>query len=178
MAGWESLGQLFFDNCRVPAFNLIGRRGIGRGYTVRKGFAEARIGVGSFSLGVAEVAFEEALNYAKQRIAFGQPISKFQFVQAMLVDVALELELSRLLRDKAATSVDEGNVDLKLSSMVKYFCCESAKRATDHAIQIFGGLGFTDECRVSRLYRGIRMATIADGTTEIQKFIIAREMGC
>jgi len=178
MGGFDGLGEFFFDDCRVPAFNLVGERGGGRGYIVRKEFAVARICVASISLGIAEAAFEEALRYAQQRLAFGQPISKFQFVQSMLVDMALEKELSRLLRDKAACSIDEGNLDLKLSSMAKYFCCESAKRATDYAVQVHGALGFMDETRVSRLYRAVRAYTIADGTTEIQKFIIARELGC
>lgn len=178
MIGEIGLGEVFFEECRVPASNVIGERGGGRAYTVRIGFARARVGVASQALGIAEACFEEALRYAQQRIAFGQPISKFQFIQGMLADMALEKELSRLIRDKAAVAVDEGHPDLRLSGMAKYFCCESAKRAADQAVQIHGGLGYMDECRVSRLYRSVRLTTIADGTTEIQKYIIAREVGC
>lgn len=169
---------LVFEDCRVPAFNLVGERGGGRRYIVDKFFVEGRTGLGSVALGLAQACFESALSHAQQRMAFKRPISQFQFIQAMLVDMALELELSRLLRDKTALSIDEGRYDAKLSSMVKYFCCESAQRAADQAIQIYGGMGLMDECPASRYYRQIRPFTIADGTTEIQKWVIARELGC
>lgn len=178
MSRGEGLGEIFFDDCEVPAFNALGERGRGRLMTVRYGFATARVGVASSGLGIAEAAFEEALNYARQRLAFGRPISKFQFVQNMLVEMAVEKELSRLIRDKAAVAVDKGEPDLRLSGMAKYFCCESAKRATDMAIQIHGGLGLMEESKTSRLYLAVRYLTIADGTNEIQKYIIARELGC
>lgn len=178
--GWRSSDtrELVFEDCRVPAMNLIGQRGVGRRYTVDKLFAEARINISSAALGLHTACLEESLNYARERVAFHHPISQFQFVQGMLVDMALEAELSRLLRDKAARAVDEGSVNRGLSSMAKYFCCESAHRAADWAIQVHGGTGFMDECAVSRYYRDIRACTIADGTTEIQKWIIARELGC
>lgn len=178
--GWRSSDtrELVFEDCRVPALNLVGQRGVGRRYTVDKLFAEARINISSASLGLHTACLEESLKYARERVAFRRPISQFQFVQGMLVDMALEAELSRLLRDKAARAVDEGAVDRRLASMVKYFCCESARRAADWAIQIHGGTGFMDECPISRYYRDIRACTIADGTTEIQKWIIARELGC
>jgi alkylation response protein AidB-like acyl-CoA dehydrogenase len=95
----------------------------------------------------------------------------------MLVEMALNLELGRLIRDKAARLLDQGQPHGKESAMAKWFCCESAKQAADYAVQIFGGMGFMDECPASRYYRDIRAATIADGSTQIQKHIIAREMG-
>lgn len=174
----SSTHELAFDDCRVPAFNLMGGRGIGRRIFVDTMIAEGRLTISSGALGIAVACFEQALAYAKQRIAFKRPITKFQFVQGMLVDMALELETSRMLRDKAALTVDEGSVDMKLSAMAKYFCCESAKRAADYAIQIHGGMGLMDECPVSRYYRDARVTTIPDGTTEIMKWIIAREIGC
>ncbi|MDP6346768.1 MAG: acyl-CoA dehydrogenase family protein [Dehalococcoidia bacterium] len=178
--GWRSSDtrEMVFEDCRVPAENLVGQRGVGRQYTVAKLFAEARINISSASLGLHTACLEESLNYARERVAFRRPISQFQFVQGMLVDMALEAELSRLLRDKAARAVDEGTIDRTLSSMAKYFCCESSRKAADRAIQVHGGTGFMDECAVSRYYRDIRACTIADGTTEIQKWIIARELGC
>jgi short/branched chain acyl-CoA dehydrogenase len=169
--------ELAFDDCRVPAINLLGPRGTGRGRTVR-GFFAARIVLASTALGLAEECLDLALDYAKQRNAFGRPIAEFQHVQAMLVDMALDVELSRLIRDKAARLLEGGQTHAKESAMAKYFCCESAKRAADYAIQVFGALGVMDETPVSRYYRDVRAATIADGTTQIQKHIIARELGC
>jgi len=169
--------ELAFDNCRVPAINVLGPRGGGRGRILR-GFFAARIALASTALGLARECLELALDYAKQRYAFGRPIAEFQHVQAMLVDMALNVELSRLIRDKAARLLESGQPHAKEAAMAKYFCCESAKQAADCAVQVFGAIGFMDECPVSRYYRDVRAATIADGTTQIQKHIIARELGC
>ena len=95
----------------------------------------------------------------------------------MLVDMALDMELSRMLRDKTVFLIDQGKPHMKEAAMAKYFCCEAAIRAANSAVQIHGAMGFIDECAVSRYYRDIRAATIADGTTQIQKWIIAREIG-
>lgn len=170
-------GELHFDNCRVPATNQTGERGLGRRATVG-GLARARIALASTAIGLHQACYDAALNYAKDRIAFGRPIAQFQHVQQMLVEMALNLEMGRLLRDKAATMADEGKPVMKEGSMVKWFACESAIKAAKDAVQIFGAAGFLDETPVSRYYRDIRAATIADGTTEIQKWIIAREIGC
>ena len=143
-----------------------------------QGLAKGRVCLCSTALGLHQACLDESLRYARERFAFRRPISKFQHVQAMLVDMALELDLSRFLRDRTATLIDRGEPHMKEASMAKYFCCESAKRAADHAVQVHGAMGFMDECPVSRYYRDIRAATIADGTTEIQKWIIARELGC
>ncbi|UCH85949.1 MAG: acyl-CoA dehydrogenase family protein [Dehalococcoidia bacterium] len=169
--------ELAFDDCRVPAINLLGPRGTGRGSIVR-GFFAARIVLASTALGLAEECLVLALDYAKQRNAFGRPIAEFQHVQAMLVDMALHVELSRLIRDKAARLMEWGQPHAKESAMAKYFCCESAKQAADYAVQVFGAMGVMDETPVSRYYRDVRATTIADGTTQIQKHVIARELGC
>ena len=168
--------ELAFDDCRVPAINRIGSPGGGRGRTVR-GFFAARITLASTALGLAEQCLEIASAYAQERRAFRRPIAGFQYVQGMLVEMALNVELSRLIRDKAARLFDQGLPHGKEAAMAKWFCCESAKQAADYAVQVFGGTGFMDECPASRYYRDIRAATIADGTTQIQKHVIAREMG-
>ncbi len=168
--------ELSFEDCRVPAVNRIGSPGGGRGRIVR-GFFAARIVLASTALGLAEECLEIASAYARERHAFGRAIAAFQYVQGMLVEMALNVELSRLIRDKAARLLGQGLPHGREAAMAKWFCCESAKQAADHAVQVFGGAGFMDECPASRYYRDIRAATIADGTTQIQKHIIAREMG-
>lgn len=142
-----------------------------------RGFYAARILLASTALGLAQECLDIALAYAKEGHTFGRPIVRYQYVQGMLVEMALSVELSRLIRDKAARLLAQGQPHGKEAAMAKWFCCESAKRAADCAVQIFGGRGFMDECPASRYYRDIRAATIADRTTEIQKHIVAREMG-
>lgn len=169
--------ELSFDDCRVPGLNLLGGRGSGRQAIVAGGFYITRLYLASNAIGLASECLDLALAHAKRRTAFKRPIVRFQYVQGMLVDMALEIELGRLVRDKAARMHDAHQYYAKEAAMAKLFCTESAKRAADHAVQIFGGLGFMDETPVSRYYRDIRAATIAEGTSEIQKYIIAREMG-
>ena len=170
-------GELYFDDCRVPAANLVWERGTGRRKTVES-LAQGRIQLSSTAIGLAQACLDEALRYSKERIAFRRPISQFQHVQALLVDMALNIELSRLLRNKVCLMVDEDAWIMKESSMLKYFACESANKTAKDAVQVFGGIGFMDEVPVSRYYRDVRAATLADGATEIQKWIIARELGC
>jgi short/branched chain acyl-CoA dehydrogenase len=167
--------DLAFEDCRVPAINRIGAPGDGHSRTV-SGLLTPRIAVASMALGVAEECFDVASAYARTRLAFGRPIVANQYVQGMLVEIALNIELGRLIRDKAARLLDQNRSDAREVAMAKWFCCESAKKAADYAVQIFGGTGFMDECPVSRYYRDVRAVTIADGTTEIQKRIVAREM--
>ena len=175
--GWKSSDtrELYFDNCRVPASNLL--KASSREEIVRHFYPMGRVELASNSLGIAEACFDLSLSYAQQRIAFKRPISKFQFVQDMLVEMALEKELSRLIRDKAALALGQHDF-YKLSSMAKIFCCESAKKAADLAIQIHGGVGYTEEYPLSRFYRDNRVISFGDVTTQIQKWIIARELGC
>lgn len=170
--------ELFFDDCRVPAIHRLGQPGTGRRSVVGYGFFVTRLYLASQAIGVAQECFDLALAHAKGRSAFGRPIARFQYVQGMLVDMALEIELARLLRDQACRLHDAGQRYAKEAAMAKLFCTEMAKRAADSAVQIFGGLGYMDETPVSRYYRDIRAATIAEGTSEIQKHIIARELGC
>jgi alkylation response protein AidB-like acyl-CoA dehydrogenase len=169
--------ELAFDDCRVPELNLLGGRGSGRQAIVAGGFYITRLYLASQALGVAMECLDQALAYAKSRVAFKRPIVRFQYVQGMLVDTALEIEAGRLLRDRACQMHDAGLPYAKEAAMTKLFCTEMAKRAADHAVQVFGGMGYMDETPVSRYYRDIRASTIAEGTSEVQKYIIAREMG-
>jgi len=170
--------ELSFDDCRVPAMNLLGGRGSGRQAIVAGGFYITRLYLASNAIGLAAECLDLSLAHAKSRIAFKRPIARFQYVQGMIVDMALEIEAGRLLRDKACQMHDARQYYAKEAAMAKLFCTEMAKRAADHAVQIFGGLGYMDETPVSRYYRDIRAATIAEGTSEVQKYIIARELGC
>jgi len=166
--------EIHFEDCRVPAMNVVGEEGIGRHWLVNVGFAQGRIGVASCALGMHQACLDEALKYAQQRIAFGRPIYSFQYVQGMIVDMYVDLEISRMLRDKAARLLEEGEAPLMEAAMAKYFGCDAAIRAADSAVQIHGGLGYMDECPVSRYYRDVRWVNIGDGTREIQKMILAR----
>jgi butyryl-CoA dehydrogenase len=170
--------ELFFDGCRVPRMNLLGGRGSGRQAIVGGGFHITRLYLASQAVGLAAECLDVSLAHAKSRVAFKRPISRFQHVQGMLVDMALEIEMGRLLRDKACRMHEARLPYAKEAAMAKLFCTEMGKRAADHAVQIFGGLGYMDETPVSRYYRDIRATTIAEGTSEIQKHIIARELGC
>jgi short-chain 2-methylacyl-CoA dehydrogenase len=170
--------QLFFDDCRVPALNVLGGTESGRQAIVTGGFYITRLYLASQAIGVAAECLDLSLAHAKSRVAFKRPIARFQYVQGMLVDMAVDIEAGRLLRDKACMMYEAGMAYAKEAAMTKLFCTETAKRAADSAVQIFGGLGYMDETPVSRYYRDIRGATIAEGTSEIQKYIIASEMGC
>ena len=170
--------ELFFDGCRVPRMNLLGGRGSGRQAIVGGGFHITRLYLASQAVGLASECLDLSLAHAKDRVAFKRPIARFQYVQGMLVDMALEVQMARLLRDQACRLQEARLPYAKEAAMAKLFCAEMAKRAADSAVQIFGGLGFMDETPVSRYYRDIRASTIAEGTSEIQKHIIARELGC
>jgi alkylation response protein AidB-like acyl-CoA dehydrogenase len=170
--------ELSFDDCRVPGMNLLGGRGSGRQAIVAGGFYITRLYLASQAIGLAAECLDVSLAHAKRRVAFKRPIARFQYIQGMIVDMALEIEAGRLLRDKACAMHDANHYYAKEAAMTKLFCAEAAKRAADSAVQVFGGLGFMDETPVSRYYRDIRAATIAEGTSEVQKYIIAREMGC
>jgi len=170
--------ELSFDDCRVPGMNLLGGRGSGRQAIVAGGFYITRLYLASQAIGLAAECLDVSLAHAKRRVAFKRPIARFQYIQGMLVDMTLEIEAGRLLRDKACAMHDARLYYAKEAAMTKLFCTEMGKRAADHAVQIFGGLGYMDETPVSRYYRDIRAATIAEGTSEVQKYIIARELGC
>ena len=169
--------ELFFDDCRVPSYHLMGGSGSGRKQVVGSGFALTRIYLASQGVGVAAECLDLALERARTRVAFKRPIGQFQYVQGMLVDMYVELESARMLRDKAARKHDARQPIVREAAVAKLICTESAQRAADSAVQVFGGLGYMDETPVSRYYRDIRAATIAEGTSQIQKHIIARELG-
>jgi len=166
--------EIHFENCRVPAMNVIGQEGAGRHWIVNVGLAQGRIGVASCALGIHQACFDEALRYAQERRAFGKQIYSFQYVQGMIVDMYVDLQISRMLRDHAARLVEQGQAPLMEAAMVKYFGCDAAIRAADSAVQVHGGLGYMDDCPVSRYYRDVRWVNIGDGTREVQKMIMAR----
>jgi len=177
--GWRSSDtrELAFEDCRVPEENLLGRRGKGLSRTL-EALTYGRLALGSNALGLSRACLNESLNYARERVQFGQPISKYQYVQGMLVEMAMNIELGTLMRNKAAWLFDRGQRNVKEAHIAKLFCTESAVKAAGMAVQIHGGMGFMDECPVSRYYRDCKVLTIGDGTTEIQKYIVARELGC
>jgi butyryl-CoA dehydrogenase len=170
--------QLFFGDCRVPSLNVLGGTESGRQAIVSGGFYITRLYLASQAIGLASESLDVSLAHARSRVAFKRPISRFQYVQGMLVDMAVDIEAGRLLRDRACAMYESGVPYAKEAAIAKLFCTESAKRAADSAVQVFGGLGYMDETPVSRYYRDIRAATIAEGTSEVQKHIIARELGC
>lgn len=165
------------NNCYVPSDNLIGRSGEGYKWTTRQRLIESRVQLCSGCLGVHEACLEESVKFAQRRMTFGQPISRYQHIQGMLIDMVLNLDLGQCYRDKVASLIDQKIRPLKESSMLKIFCTEAAKRAADNAIQIHGAQGLFDENSVCRFYRDVRAMSIAEGPTELQKSIVARDFG-
>ena len=177
--GWNASDTrpLSFDGCRVPESNLLGRRGDGF-----KNFLSildgGRIGVSAMGVGLAQGALDEALAYAKERRAFGQPISKYQAIQAKLADVSAEIEAARLLTYRAALLKDRGEPFTLVAAQAKLKTGRLAVRATEEAVQIHGGYGYIEEYPVCRFYRDAKILTIGEGTDEVQQMVIARELGC
>lgn len=161
------------DNVRVPLGNLIGEEGRGL-QQVLATLDGGRIAIGSISVGLAQAAFETAVAYAKERKAFGKRIADFQALQWKLADAATEIELARTLLHKAAWLKDQGRPYAKEASMAKLFASEMAERVCYDAIQILGGYGYSREYPVERMYRDARLMTIGEGTSEIQRLVIAR----
>lgn len=176
--GWRSSDTrpVFFDGCRVPGAALLGKAGQGR-FILHQGYARGRVCLAAMSVGLGQACLDETLRYAGERHAFGRPIGRLQLVQDMVAEMSAQLEAARLLTYRAAWLVDDGAASLQATATAKYFATEAAKRIADLAVQVHGGVGYMDECPVSRYYRDIRVATIADGSTQIQKLIIARELG-
>ncbi len=167
--------ELIFEDVDVPAENLLGAEGDGyRGaMAVLDG---GRVSIAGFSLGIAAGALESSLKYAKERIQFDQPIANFQAIQWMLADGFTELEAARLLTYRAACLEDQGKKIPKESAMAKLFASELAVKASSAAVQIFGGYGFTKDYPVEKFYRDSKLATIGEGTSEIQRWIIAQKI--
>ncbi|MFS2213277.1 acyl-CoA dehydrogenase family protein [Telluria sp. Tellsp104] len=167
--------QIVFDNCRVPVENLIGEEG--QGYKIAlSGLEGGRIGIASQSVGMARAAFEAALAYAKERESFGTPIFDHQAVQFRLAEMAMQIEAARQLILHAASMKDAGLPCLKEAAMAKLFASEMAERVVSSAMQVFGGYGYVADFPVERIYRDVRVCQIYEGTSDIQKILIARAL--
>jgi alkylation response protein AidB-like acyl-CoA dehydrogenase len=164
-----------YEDVRVPLDNLIGEKGHGLQQTLST-LDGGRISIGALSIGLAQAAYEYALAYAKERCAFGKRIAEFQAIQWMLADAATEIEAARALLYKAAWLKEEGRPYLKEASMAKMFATEMAERVCRNAIQVHGGYGYSSEYPVERIYRDARLMTIGEGTSEIQRLVIARQI--
>ena len=167
--------ELVFDNCRVPKENLLGKEG--------EGFKQAmyvldggRISIAALSLGMAKGALQAAVSYSKERYQFGQPISSFQGISFKIADMATEVEAAELLIMQAADLKNRGKNVTRESAMAKYFASEVCVRTATEAVQIFGGYGYTKDFPVEKFYRDSKLCTIGEGTSEIQKIVIAREI--
>lgn len=167
--------EIIFDNCRVPKENLLGNEG--------EGFKQAmqildggRISIAALSLGIAKGAFIAATNYAKERHQFGQPIANFQAIGFKLADMATRIEAAELLIMQAADLKNNGKKLTKESAMAKYYASEVAVAVANDAVQIFGGYGYTKDFPVEKYYRDAKLCTIGEGTSEIQKLVISREI--
>jgi short/branched chain acyl-CoA dehydrogenase len=177
--GWNASDTrpLSFDGCRVPEANLLGRRGEGYKQFLRI-LDGGRIGIAAMGVGLAQGALDEALAYAKERKAFGQPISKFQAIQMKLADLSAEIEAARLLTYKSAVLKDRGEPFTLTAAQAKLKTGRLAVRATEEAVQIHGGYGYIEEYPVCRFYRDAKVLTIGEGTDEVQQMVIARQLGC
>jgi short-chain 2-methylacyl-CoA dehydrogenase len=177
--GWNASDTrpLTFEGCRVPEENLVGRRGHGFRQFLQT-LDGGRIGVSAMGVGLAQGALDEALAYAKERVAFGQPISKFQAIQAKLADLSAEIEAARLLTYKAALEKDAGRSYGLTAAQAKLKTGRLAVQATEEAVQIHGGYGYIEEYPVCRFYRDAKILTIGEGTDEVQQMVIARALGC
>ena len=167
--------QIVFDKARVPVENLIGEEG--QGYKIAlSGLEGGRIGIASQSVGMARAAFEAALAYAKERESFGTPIFDHQAVQFRLAEMAMQIEAARQLILHAASMKDAGLPCLKEAAMAKLFASEMAERVVSSAMQVFGGYGYVADFPVERIYRDVRVCQIYEGTSDIQKILIARAL--
>ena len=166
---------MIFDNCRIPEENLIGEEG--------EGFVQAmkvldggRISIAALSLGVAYGAYDASKKYAKEREQFGKPIAHFQAIAFKLADMLTEIESAELLTFQAAFRKNTGKKVTKEGAMAKYYASEVAVKVCNEAVQIFGGYGFTKDFPVEKFYRDVKLCTIGEGTSEIQKLVISREL--
>jgi alkylation response protein AidB-like acyl-CoA dehydrogenase len=167
--------ELIFEDVKVPAENIIGEEG--KGYRQAMAILDGgRVSIAGFSLGIAAGALESALKYAKERVQFDRPIAEFQAIQWMLADGFTELDAARLLTYRAAFLEDQGKKIPKESAMAKLFASELAVKSSSVAVQILGGYGFTKDYPVEKLYRDSKLATIGEGTSEVQRWIIAQKV--
>ena len=168
-------GEVIFDDCRLPEQNLLGK--IGEGFVDSLRILDGgRISIAALSLGIAQGAYEAALKYSKQRKQFGKPISEFQAIQHKLADMAMNIDAARLLTYRAGWLKDQGQSVNKQSAMAKLFASEAAVDICNEAVQIHGGYGFTKDYPVEKFYRDVKLCTIGEGTSEIQRLVIARQL--
>ncbi|CAG9185139.1 acyl-CoA dehydrogenase family protein [Cupriavidus pinatubonensis] len=167
--------QIVFEDCRVPAANMLGDEGTGYKMAL-SGLEGGRIGIASQSIGMARAAFDAALAYAKERVSFGQPLFQHQAVQFRLADMATRIDVARQMVWHAASLKDAGRPCLKEAAMAKLFASEMAEKVCSDAIQVFGGYGYVNDFPVERIYRDVRVCQIYEGTSDIQKILIARAL--
>lgn len=167
--------QILFENCRIPAANRLGEEGQGLKIAL-SGLEGGRIGIASQSVGMARAAFEAALKYSKERVAFGVPIFEHQVIQHKLAEMATQIEAARQLIWHAAALKDAGQPCLKEAAMAKLFASEMAEKVCSAAIQIHGGYGYVSDFPVERIYRDVRVTQIYEGTSEVQKILIGRAL--
>lgn len=169
--------ELVMENVRVPQENLLGKRGNGfRQFLVT--LDGGRIGIGAMAVGIAQAAFDRALRYSKERKQFGKTLSEFQVTQFKLADMAMKIELARTMVYKAAWLKDQGRAFGKEAAMCKLYASEIAMEVADQAIQIHGGYGYMKEYEVERFMRDAKLLEIGEGTSEVQRMVIARHIGC
>ncbi len=171
----SATGEVIFNNCRLPQTQMVGK--------LNDGFVDSlrildggRVSISALSIGMAQGAYDAALKYAKLRKQFGRPISEFQAIQHKLVDMATKIDASRLLTYRAAKMIDAGKRVTKESAMAKLFSSEAAVWIANEAVQIFGGYGFIKDYPVEKFYRDVKLCTIGEGTSEIQRLVIARQL--
>ena len=167
--------EIVLQDCRIPRENLLGNLGDGFVDALRV-LDGGRISIGALGLGIAQGAYEESVKYAKEREQFGKPISRFQSIQNMLADMAMEIDAARLLLYRAAYWKSKGKKVTKEGAMAKLYCAETAMKTTTKAIQVHGGYGYTKDYPVERFFRDAKLCEIGEGTSEIQRMVIAREV--
>ena len=168
-------GEIFFEDLHIPSSALVGKEGDGFRYAMAT-FDKSRPEIGAIGIGIGQRALDECLKYSRQRTAFGQPIASFQALQFMMADMAIEVEAMRLLTYKAAWLVDRGEMPNAISSYAKAFAGDACMRITTDAVQIFGGYGYMDEYPVQKLMRDAKLLQIYEGTSQIQRVVIARNL--
>ena len=173
----SNTAELFFDNVRLPMDAILGNKGDGF-HQMLQTLDGGRLSIGAMGLGGAQGAYEAALKYARERVQFGQPISKFQAVAFKLADCALEIECARNLMYKACWLRDQNRPFEKEAAMAKLYCSEVMGRVVNHAVQIFGGYGLMKDYPVERFYRDHKILDIGEGTSEVQRIVISRFIGC
>ena len=167
--------ELIFEDARVPAGHLLGERGAGFGQAMRV-LEGGRIAMAAMAVGIAQAALDQAVKYMKQRSAFGRTLAEFNGLQGVIADLATEIEVARLLTLRAAWLKDAGRAAMNAASMAKLFASETAMKAATRAVQIHGGAGYITEFSVERIFRDAKLTEIGEGTSEIQRIVIAREI--